>query len=74
MDGSYKEGKPRLGASVIHSLTNTITYIDASGQEETHTIMIAELAAIHVALTVHKHHPWLGIFTDSKTSIHAIQN
>jgi ribonuclease HI len=73
-DGSYKEGKPRLGASVIHSPTNTTTYIDASGQEETHTIMRAELAAIHVALNVHKHDPWLGIFTDSKTSLHAIQN
>jgi ribonuclease HI len=36
--------------------------------------MRAELAAIHVALTVHKHDPWLGIFTDSKTSLHAIQN
>jgi ribonuclease HI len=73
-DGSYKESKPRLGASVIHSPTNTTTYIDASGQEETHTIMRAEQAAIHVALNVHKHEPWLGIFTDSKTSLHAIKN
>ena len=74
MDRSYKEGKPRLGASVIHSPTNTTTYIDASGQAETHIIMRAELAAIHVAFTAHKHDPWLGIFTDSKTSLHAIQN
>jgi hypothetical protein len=36
--------------------------------------MRAELAAIHVALDIHKHDPWLGIFTDSKTSLHAIQN
>ena len=73
-DGSHKEGKPRLGASVIHSPTNTTTYIDASGQEETHTIMRAELAAIHVALDKYKNDPWLGIFTDSKTSLHAIQH
>ena len=32
-DGSYKDGKPRLGASVIHSPTNTTTCIDASGQD-----------------------------------------
>ncbi len=36
--------------------------------------MRADLAAIRVALNVHKHDPWLGIFTDSKTSLHAIQN
>jgi len=36
--------------------------------------MRAELAAIHVALNVPKHDPWLGIFTYSKTSLHAIQN
>ena len=45
-DGSLKTGKPRLGASVIHSPTSTTTYIDASGLEETHTIMRAELVAI----------------------------
>ncbi len=49
-DGSHKDGNPRQGASVIHSSTNKITYIDASGHEETHTITRAELAAIHVAL------------------------
>ena len=73
-DGSYKEGKPKLGASIIHSPTNTNTYIDASGQEETHTIMRAELVVIHVALDIHKHDPWLGIFTNSKISLHAIQH
>ena len=73
-DGSHKDGNPRQGASIIHSPTNTTTYIDASGEEETHTIMRAELGAIHVALDKYKHDPWLGIFTDSQTSLHAIQN
>ncbi len=74
MDGSHKEGKPKLGASVIHTPSHTTTYIDASGQDETHTIMRAELAVIHVALDIYKHDPWLGIFTDSKTSLHAIHH
>ena len=73
-DGSLKAGKPRLGASVIHSPTSTTTYIDASGQDETHTIMRAELVAIYVALDKYKDDKWLGIFTDSQTSLHAIQN
>ncbi len=63
-----------LGAAVIHSLTNTTIYIDASGQKETHTIMRAELAAIFVALDIYKDDQWLGIFTDSQTGLHAIQN
>ncbi len=73
-DGSHKDGKPRQGASVIHFPTNTTTYIDAYGQDELHTIMRAELVAIHVALDKYKNDPWLGIFTDSQTSLHAIQN
>jgi ribonuclease HI len=73
-DGSLKKGQPRLGAAVIHSPTNTTTYIDASGQDETHTIMRAELVAIQVALSLYKDDPWIGIFTDSQTSLHAIQN
>ena len=36
--------------------------------------MRAELAAIPVALDIHKHDPWLGIFIDSKTSLHARQH
>jgi hypothetical protein len=36
--------------------------------------MRAELAAIYVALDKYKHDLWLGIFTDSQTSLHAIQN
>jgi ribonuclease HI len=35
--------------------------------------MRAKLAAIHVALDIHKHDPWLSIFTDSKTCLYAIQ-
>ena len=36
--------------------------------------MRAELAAIYVALDKYKHDPWIGIFTDSQTSLQAIQN
>ena len=53
-DGSQKNSQPQLGAAVIHPPTSTITYIDASGQDETFTITRAELAAIHVALKTFK--------------------
>jgi len=36
--------------------------------------MSAEPAAIHVALDKYKDDPWIGIFTDSKTSLHVIQH
>ena len=36
--------------------------------------MRAELVAIQVALNTYKYDPWIGIFTDSQTSLHAIQN
>jgi hypothetical protein len=36
--------------------------------------MKTELAAIYVAQDKYKQDTWLGIFTDSKTSLHAIQN
>jgi len=58
----------------MHYPTTTTTYIDASGQEETHTIMTAELVVIHVALDKYKNGIWIGIFTDSQASLHAIQN
>jgi len=73
-DGSLKKGQPRIGAAVIHSPANTTTYIDAPGQDETHTIMRAELVAIQVALNTYKDDPWVGIFTYSQTSLQAIQN
>jgi hypothetical protein len=52
-----KKDQPRIGVAVIQSPTNTITYIDASGQDETHTIMRAELAAIQVAFNTSKDEP-----------------
>ena len=36
--------------------------------------MRAELVAIHVALDKYEHDPWIGIFTDSKTSLYTIQH
>jgi len=49
-DGPLIEDKLRIGASVIPSPTSTTTYIDASGQDETRTIMRTELIAIYLAL------------------------
>jgi hypothetical protein len=73
-DGSLKTGKPRLGAAVIQSPTPVTAYIDASVQDETHTIMRAKLAATHVALDKYKYDPLICIFRDSQTSLHAIQH
>jgi hypothetical protein len=71
-DGSDIKGQPRLGAAMVHIPTNTTIFIDAAGCEETHTIMRAEIVAIHTALARFEDHPWLGIFTDSLSSIQAI--
>ena len=65
---------PRLGVSVMQSPTSSTIYIDASGQDETHTIPRAESVAIYVALGKYKNDKRIGIFTDSQTNLHAIQN
>jgi len=70
-DGSDIKGHPKLGAAVIHTPTRTTIYIDATGCEETRTITRTELVPIHTALSRFEDHPWLGIFTDSLSSIHA---
>jgi len=72
-DGSDIKGQARLGAAVVHIPSNTTIYIDAAGSKETRIIMRAELIAIHTALTRFHDHPWLGIFTDSLSSLHAIR-
>jgi ribonuclease HI len=72
-DGSDIKGHPRLGAAVVHIPTRTTIYIDATGCEETRTVMRAELVAIHTALTRFKNHSWIGIFTDSFSSLQAIR-
>jgi len=60
---------------VEHIPTRTTIYIDAVGTEqETRTIMRAELVAIHTALTMFAKHDWLGIFTDSLSSLQAIRH
>jgi hypothetical protein len=50
---------------VVHIPTNTTIYIDTAGTEETHTIMRADLIAIHTALATFFTHDWIDIFTDS---------
>ena len=68
-DGSDIKGHPRQGAAVVHTPTCTTIYIDATGSEETRTIMRAELVAIHTALTIFEDHSWMGVFTDSLSSL-----
>jgi ribonuclease HI len=74
MDVSKIDGHPRLGASVARIPTATTIYIDAAGTDETRTIMRAELVAIHTALTTVAAPEWIGIFTDSLSSLHAIEH
>jgi len=59
---------------VVHIPINTSIYIDAAGTEETRTIMRAELAAIHMALSIFSTHDWICIFTDSLSSLQAIRH
>ena len=54
---------------MVHIPTSTIIYIDAAGTKETRTIMRAELVDIHTALTTFITHDWIGIFTDSLSSL-----
>jgi len=68
-DDSDITGHPRLRAAVVHNPANATSYIDAAGTRETRTIMRAELAAIHTALTTFVTHDWIGIFTESLSSL-----
>ena len=72
-DGYLIEGGSRLGAAVIHIPTSTTIHIDASGHEETHTIMRAELVAIYVALDRLNALGDFSLFTDSLSSLQAIR-
>jgi len=60
--------------AVVHIPSNTTIYIDVAGTEETRTIMRADLVAIHTDLTTFATHEWIGIFTDSLSSVQAIKH
>ena len=68
INGSGIAGHPRLDAVAVH------IYIDVAGTEETRTITRAELVAIHTALTTFSTHEWIGVFTNSLSSIQAIRH
>ena len=53
--------------------SNTI-YIDAAETKETRIITRAELVAMYTALTTFASHDWIGIFTDSLSSLQAIRH
>ena len=59
---------------MVHTPTRTTIYIDAAKTEETRAITQAELAAIHTPLTTFTSHEWIGIFTDSLSSLQVIRN
>ena len=59
---------------MVHIPTSTTLYIDVAGIEETRIIMRAELVAIHTALTTFSTHEWIGIFTDSLSSLQSIRH
>jgi hypothetical protein len=63
-----------LGAAVLYVPTCTTIFIDARGTEETRTIMRVDLVAIHTTLNKCAASEWVGIFTDSLSSLHAIRH
>jgi ribonuclease HI len=74
-DGSEITGQPRLGVAMVHVPTCTTIFIHAGGTDETRTtIMRAELVAIYTALDKLAAHEWVGIFTDSLSSLQAIRH
>jgi ribonuclease HI len=73
-DGSQKSGNPALGASVVNPHTQTTTHIKTNSQPERHTMNIAELAAITIALDLHKELPQIRILTDSSFCINTLRN
>ena len=74
IDGSDIKVQPRLGDAMVHVPTCTTIYIDARTQTKTHNIMRMDLVAIHTALDKLAKHEWVGIFTDSLSSLQAIRH
>jgi hypothetical protein len=72
-DGSDITDHPHLGAAVVHIPTNTTIYIDVAGIEETRTIMRTDMVSIHTGLVTFSTHDWIGIFTNSLSSLQAIR-
>jgi ribonuclease HI len=73
-DGSQKRGNPTLGAAIVNPVTGITYHIEIKSQEERHTINRAELAAITLALDLHKEESTLQILTDSAFSINTLRN
>ena len=68
------QGNLRLGAPMVHVSTCTTIDIDAGGTNETRAIMRADLVAIHTVLNTFAAREWIGIFTDSLSSLQAIRH
>ena len=72
-DGSKKPSSPLLGAGVYHAPSGAKFVLNASGQDENHTITRAELIAIHFAIDTFAQAEDLHILTDSMCCILKIQ-
>jgi ribonuclease HI len=72
-DGSPKTGNPKLRASIVNPQTQITTHIEIKSQPERYTINTAELAAIAVALDLHKDATQIQILTDSTFSINTLR-
>ncbi len=59
---------------MVNPRTNSITHIDIKSQPERHTINIAELAAIAVALEQENTEDYMSILPDSTFCINTIRN
>ena len=62
-----------LGAAVYLAASGVALIVDPAGENSTRTIMRAELAAIHGAITAASHTPTLHIFTDSLASLYLLR-
>jgi hypothetical protein len=73
-DGSQVKGNDTLGAGVVNPRTQHVTHIDIKSLKERHTINIAELAVITLALRRKNTESHLKILTDSSFCINTIRN
>ena len=63
-----------LGAFIVDSQTQTITHIEIKSQQERHKINRAELAAITMALDLHKDSSQIHVLKESAFSINTLRN
>ena len=76
-DGACQKGQPALGAAFYYSQGDRTYLVKPGGHRETHTVVRAELAGIHGALShAREHNPDepITLFCDTLTCLHTIRN